>query len=224
MASNLKITAVNKEFLDGTKGFQVLVDGLDGKLACKMNFKEPLKAIRYMFMLSKRLDLKIDTIQLTALSIAYQRAKDNMNAVVEESKKALDTNEQKEEKPEPLEVPEPEKEESVSPMLKQFQELKGKHPDALLLFRCGDFYETYEDDAESAASILGITLTKNRDHVRMAGFPYHALDAYLPKLIRAGRRVAICDEIEAKPQASKRRGRKAKNTELAQELPLEKEA
>lgn len=89
----------------------------------------------------------------------------------------------------------------VTPMMKQFYDLKGKHPDALLLFRCGDFYETYDADAVEAAKILGITLTQRSktiksDAIQMAGFPYHALDTYLPKLIRAGRRVAICDQLE----------------------------
>ena len=93
---------------------------------------------------------------------------------------------------------------SLSPMLKQFYDLKAKHPDAILLFRCGDFYETYCNDAEKASNILGITLTRsNRTKdiegkpLSMAGFPYHALDTYLPKLIRAGERVAICDQLEA---------------------------
>lgn len=93
---------------------------------------------------------------------------------------------------------------SLSPMLKQFYELKAKHPDAILLFRCGDFYETYCNDAEKASKILGITLTRSgrtKDiegkSLSMAGFPYHALDTYLPKLIRAGERVAICDQLEA---------------------------
>ena len=87
-------------------------------------------------------------------------------------------------------------------MMKQFFELKEKHPDAVLLFRCGDFYETYGQDAVEASQILGITLTRrnnNKDfltNTEMAGFPYHALDTYLPKLIRAGRRVAICDQLE----------------------------
>lgn len=82
-------------------------------------------------------------------------------------------------------------------MMKQFYELKEKHPDALLLFRCGDFYETYEDDAQAVSKILGITLTKSSvDGTRMAGFPHHTLDAYLPRLIRAGRRIAICDQLE----------------------------
>ena len=85
--------------------------------------------------------------------------------------------------------------------MQQFFSLKAKHPDALLLFRCGDFYETYCDDAVDASRILGITLTKrnnsgNKPSTEMAGFPHHALDTYLPKLIRAGRRVAICDQLE----------------------------
>jgi len=89
----------------------------------------------------------------------------------------------------------------MTPMMKQFFDLKAKHPDAVLLFRCGDFYETYCDDAIEAARILGITLTKRNNGAgvkgdEMAGFPHHALDTYLPKLIRAGKRVAICDQLE----------------------------
>ena len=85
-------------------------------------------------------------------------------------------------------------------MMKQFLDLKAKHPDAVMLFRCGDFYETYSTDAVVAAEILGITLTKRANGkgktVEMAGFPHHALDTYLPKLVRAGKRVAICDQLE----------------------------
>ena len=89
-----------------------------------------------------------------------------------------------------------------TPMMRQFYSLKEKHPDAVLLFRCGDFYETYAQDAVQAAEILGITLTRRNNGkngaqaLEMAGFPHHALDVYLPKLIRAGRRVAICDQLE----------------------------
>lgn len=87
-----------------------------------------------------------------------------------------------------------------TPLMKQYLELKGKHPDAILLFRVGDFYETFSDDAIAAAEILGITLTRRANgsamHVELAGFPHHALDSYLPKLVRAGRRVAICDQLE----------------------------
>ena len=88
----------------------------------------------------------------------------------------------------------------LTPMMKQFYDLKAKHPEALLLFRCGDFYETYAKDAIEASRILGITLTRRNNGASvgdaMAGFPHHALDTYLPKLIRAGRRVAICDQLE----------------------------
>ncbi len=89
----------------------------------------------------------------------------------------------------------------LTPMMKQYFELKSKHPDAVLLFRCGDFYETYSEDAIVASEILGITLTKRANGqqgrtVEMAGFPHHALDTYLPKLVRAGKRVAICDQLE----------------------------
>ena len=88
----------------------------------------------------------------------------------------------------------------LTPMMKQYFDLKAKHPDAIMLFRCGDFYETYSEDAVTASEILGITRTKRANGqgktVEMAGFPHHALDTYLPKLIRAGRRVAICDQLE----------------------------
>ena len=93
----------------------------------------------------------------------------------------------------------------LTPMMQQFMQLKAKHPEALLLFRCGDFYETYSADAVEASRLLGITLTRRSNggqkgsegsNMEMAGFPYHALDTYLPRLIRAGRRVAICDQLE----------------------------
>ena len=87
-----------------------------------------------------------------------------------------------------------------TPLMKQYFEMKGKHPDAVLLFRVGDFYETYSEDAVISAEILGITLTRRANgvaqHVEMAGFPHHALDTYLPKLVRAGKRVAICEQLE----------------------------
>ena len=96
---------------------------------------------------------------------------------------------------------------NVPPIIKQYNDLKQKHPDALLLFRCGDFYETYKEDVVKASNILGITLTKHSKRMdeegkplKMAGFPYHALDTYLPKLIRAGERVAICDQLESPRQ------------------------
>ena len=102
------------------------------------------------------------------------------------------------------------KENELTPMMKQFFDLKAKHPDAILLFRCGDFYETYCEDAVTASRVLGITLTRRSNGgsgtkaaAEMAGFPYHALDTYLPKLIRAGMRVAICDQL-ADPKLTKK--------------------
>ena len=87
-----------------------------------------------------------------------------------------------------------------TPLMTQYYEMKSKHPDAILLFRVGDFYETFSEDAISASEILGITLTRrangNNNSVELAGFPHHALDTYLPKLVRAGRRVAICEQLE----------------------------
>ena len=91
----------------------------------------------------------------------------------------------------------------LSPLVRQFYELKSENPEALVLFRTGDFYETYSSDAEEASKILGITLTKSSvrkdkdgEPLKLAAFPHHALDTYLPKLIRAGKRIAICEQIE----------------------------
>lgn len=98
------------------------------------------------------------------------------------------------------------KETKQTPLMKQYNQIKGKHPDAILLFRVGDFYETFGDDAVSAANVLGIVLTKRKNgaasHIELAGFPHHSLNTYLPKLVRAGYRVAICDQLED-PKATK---------------------
>src|SRR5690554_1997405 len=87
-----------------------------------------------------------------------------------------------------------------TPLMKQYYSIKAKHPDAILLFRVGDFYETFEEDAIKASSILGIALTKRANgvasHIDLAGFPHHSLDNYLPKLVRAGQRVAVCEQLE----------------------------
>ncbi len=87
-----------------------------------------------------------------------------------------------------------------TPLMKQYYEVKAKYPDALLLFRVGDFYETFGDDAIETSKILGITLTKRANgsaqFIELAGFPHHAVDTYLPKLVRAGKRVAICEQLE----------------------------
>lgn len=100
----------------------------------------------------------------------------------------------------------PKREVCTSALLKQYAEMKVKHPDAILLWRVGDFYEVLAEDAEKASEILGITLTKRKTPTEehyLAGFPHHALDTYLPKLVRAGKRVAICEQLED-PRLSKR--------------------
>ncbi len=94
---------------------------------------------------------------------------------------------------------------TMTPLMEQYYAMKAQHPDALLLYRVGDFYETFGSDAEKTASILGIVLTKRNNggvDIELAGFPYHALDAYLPKLVKAGLRVAICEQLE-KPMKGK---------------------
>ncbi|HTA27952.1 MAG TPA: DNA mismatch repair protein MutS, partial [Bacteroidia bacterium] len=94
-----------------------------------------------------------------------------------------------------------------TPLMKQYQGIKAKYPDAILLFRIGDFYETFGEDAKMVANILGIVLTKksigNNATTELAGFPYHSMDSYLPKLVRAGHRVAICDQLEDPKVAKK---------------------
>lgn len=104
-----------------------------------------------------------------------------------------------------------------TPLMKQYEEMKRKHPDAVLLFRVGDFYETFSEDAVIASDILGITLTRRangaNNYVELAGFPHHALDTYLPKLVRAGKRVAICEQIES-PLIQKKMRSKTAVTEV----------
>ena len=96
------------------------------------------------------------------------------------------------------------KDEEDCALLKQWREIKAQYPDALLLFRVGDFYEAYKEDAEQVTKILGITLCKRgKAHFDFCGFPFHALDTYLPKLVRAGHRVAICDQLEDVKKATK---------------------
>ena len=100
-------------------------------------------------------------------------------------------------------------------LIKQYSEMKQKHPDAILLFRVGDFYETFREDAVATSEILGITLTSrangNNASIELAGFPHHALDTYLPKLVRAGRRVAICEQLED-PRLTKKLGKRGVQT------------
>lgn len=196
--SSVQIVANATEFKNGNKGFRVEVKGMEGKLNASRSFANPLKAMRYMFLLSKKLELQINSIDLAAVSIAYQKAKAELaqaSAKVNEVAANAQSDAQELEKESESEDSDSDnKEENADLHLKQFKEFKKLHPDALLLFRKGDIYESYEDDAEQAAEILGLVVTRSANG-KLTGFPQHALDSYLPKLIRAGKRVAICDQI-----------------------------
>ena len=196
MKTNIQINAKAVDFANGKSGYTVAVNGLDGQVSCKMNFTEPLKAMRYMFLLSKKLHLRINSVDLAAVQLEYAKAKAELEATAKEVQNAVTESQQEAEtanddEPSPFGV-------EVDSVMKQFNDLKQKHPDALLIFRCGDFYELYGEDAAIAANILGLTLTVRNDKLCMSGFPMSALDTYLPKLIRAGRRCAICDNISNK--------------------------
>lgn len=208
--SAVQIVANATEFKNGNKGFKVEVKGMEGKLNITRSFTDPLKTMRFMFMLSKKLELGINKIDLAAVSVAYQKAKAELaqaSAHVNEVAANAQSDAQELEKDSEAEASDSDSSEDVTHLayIQQFNEFKEKHPEALLLFRCGDFYETYENDAQIASEVLGITLTLNtRDKRKMAGFPHHALDSYLPKLIRAGHRVAIYDQLEAPKKSSKK--------------------
>ena len=302
MKANVQISAVKKEFKNGQQGWQVFVEGMEGKLRCEMNFRDALKAIRYSFLLAKKLNLQINEVQLAALSLDYKQAKESSKAQVAEvatevaqevaaeaeqgepsDKKSEAAHEFvscsqmykfRDEHPDAVVIGRKEDicemfgedakacaaalgntpeilpdgtpyflfdikyldeciqklvasgkkvclwdifkgEEHIdeenaneqaqpaqskvdnSPLFKQFCDLKKKHPDALLLFRSGDVYKCYEEDAIKAAEILCLTDIIEDDKITVASFPYHALDSYLPRLIRAGHRIAICDQLEA---------------------------
>ena len=303
MKANVQISAVKKEFKNGQQGWQVFVEGMEGKLRCEMNFRDALKAIRYSFLLAKKLNLQINEVQLAALSLDYKQSK----SAVEQAQVAEVATEVAQEVAAEAEQGEPSDKKSEaahefvscsqmykfrdehpdavvigrkedicemfgedakacaaalgntpeilpdgtpyflfdmkyldeciqklvasgkkvclwdifkgeehideenaneqaqpaqskvdnSPLFKQFCDLKKKHPDALLLFRSGDVYKCYEEDAVKAAEILRLTDIVEEDKITIASFPYHALDSYLPRLIRAGHRIAICDQLEA---------------------------
>jgi len=185
----------------------------------KQDYKTHLAATLYADVLSEKLGKGQDHAQTVKQEEQQQQQQEQVEVKEKQEEKRQNSPEQKEKE----RIEEEKKEEAtkqetkavaavaLSPLLKQFMDLKEKHPDALLLFRVGDFYETYQKDARAASEILGITLARNEKMkgqdgkpVEMAGFPHHALDYYLPKLIRAGQRVAICDQLEKPQQVAKR--------------------
>lgn len=158
------------------------------------NFTNAANALNYAFML-KGENCPISKNAFALLQAEIKRT----NAV---SSRAQAKAEKKAEAPQILELCE------KTPIEKQYDEMKAKHPDAILLFRVGDFYECLKEDAVVASEILGITLTRRANMIELAGFPKHSLDTYLPKLVRAGHRVAICEQLE-QPKQSKKRVKRA---------------
>ena len=151
-------------------------------------FSELLKALRYAFILRKRTGAVIPKAIYNKLMAEVKASQPQPSAAPEQESQ-----------------PTAEVVGEASPLARQYGEMKAKHPDAILLFRVGDFYESFGDDAVAVSEILGITLTRRNAKditAQMAGFPHHALDSYLPKLVRAGKRVAICDEPSAAQESA----------------------
>lgn len=172
------------------------------------NFTNAANALNYAFML-KGDNCPISKNAFTLLQAEIKRT----NAVSSRAQaKAKEKAKQEAEKKAEAEAAQILELSEKTPLEKQYEEMKVKHPDAILLFRVGDFYECFKEDAVKASELLGITLTRRAksksEFVELAGFPHHALDTYLPKLVRAGHRVAICEQLE-QPKQSKRRVKRA---------------
>lgn len=152
-----------------------------------VNFSNAANALKYAFK------LKADNCPISKNAFAVLQAEiKRTNAIPSSPQKPIE--QPSEISPEHIGLPKS----GCKPIKEQFVEMKKKHPDAILLFRVGDFYETFNEDAVEAADILGITLThraENGNYTQLAGFPHHALDIYLPRLVRAGKRVAICEQL-----------------------------
>ena len=196
------ILASKREVKSGAQMWHVYQHENGAKVAdSEFYFALPYKALRYAFMLRKRTGAIIPKAIYTKLM-----------ADVSASKAQAEPSAESESAPQAEQASEP------SALGKAYEQMKAKHPDSILLFRCGDFYEAYGDDAKTASEVLGITLTRtSRKDItaQMAGFPHHALDSYLPKLVRAGKRVAICDEPSAAQESApkKKATRKSKKGE-----------
>ena len=167
-------------------------------------FSEPLKCLRYMFLLRKRSGGIIPKAVYNKLmaDVSASKAQAEPSAAQESAPQAEQAAE-----PSAAQESAPQAEQAAEPsaLAKAYESMKTKHPDAILLYRCGDFYEAFGEDAKAVSDVLGITLTRRNAKditAQMAGFPHHALDSYLPKLVRAGKRVAICDEPRAAQESA----------------------
>ena len=192
------ILASKREVKSGAQMWHVYQHENGAKVAeSEFYFALPYKALRYAFMLRKRTGAIIPTAIYNKLMADVQASKPQAESAPQES------------------APEAEQASEPSALAKAYAEMKRKHPDSLLLFRMGDFYEAYGDDAKTASDVLGITLTRRNAKdctEKMAGFPHHALDTYLPKLVRAGKQVAICDEPSAPQESAPKKKATRKST------------
>lgn len=181
------------------------------------NFTNAANALNYAFMLKgENCPISKNAFALLQAEIKRTGAVSNRAKARAEAKAKAEAEAEAKAKAEaPKEAKQVEKVEAVTavPLIKQYEEMKLKHPDAILLFRCGDFYECFAEDAQKASDVLGITLTTRAngkaDKIYLAGFPHHALDTYLPKLVRAGHRVAICEQLEDPKKTKSKRSKKA---------------
>ena len=193
------ILASKREIKSGAQMWHVYQHENGAKIAeSEFYFALPYKALRYAFMLRKRTGAIIPKAIYAKLMADVSASKAQAESSAESES-----------------VPQAEQASEPSALAKAYEQMKAKHPDSILLFRCGDFYEAYGDDARTASDVLGITLTRRNAKdctEQMAGFPHHALDTYLPKLVRAGQRVAICDEpmkfTESAPKKATRKSAK----------------
>lgn len=169
------------------------------------NFTNAANALNYAFMLKgENCPISKNAFALLQAEIKRTGAVSNRAKARAEAKAKAEAEAKVEKEAEPVKEAEPKAEKAepvaVTPLMRQYKEMKKKHPDAILLFRVGDFYEIFGEDAITASDVLGITLTRRangkKSSIELAGFPHHALDSYLPKLVRAGHRVAICEQLE----------------------------
>lgn len=181
------------------------------------NFTNAANALNYAFMLKgENCPISKNAMALIQAEIKRTGAISTRAKARQEAKAKAKAEQEAKEKAEAEEAAKPKQiveAITAAPLIEQYQEMKKKHPDAVLLFRCGDFYECYGDDAKTASDVLGITLTTrangSAEKIYLAGFPHHALDTYLPKLVRAGHRVAICEQLDEPKVKKTKRTKKA---------------
>ena len=194
----------------------------DGEKSAEFYFYQPLKALRYAFILRKRTGAVLPKAIYNKLMAAVKAAQPAAQQEPKQGESAPAAEPQQEPSAAPEQESQPTAEVvgEASPLARQYSEMKAKHTDAIVLFRVGDFYESFGDDAKAVAEVCGLVLSRSKKFAKieptmeyMAAFPAHALDSYLPRLVRAGKRVAICDGLPepAPVKRSRKSNKKAEN-------------